>query len=672
MAAAAAGGGRVILLVGAKGGAGTTAVAAGMAAACARDAATVLLPLPGHAGDELALWFAGTAEGQPAMTPLRDQLGALTPELLEGAAWPAGPRLSLLRPDAGAWAGPDTARLLSLAATRWARVVVDGGAWQGGPLDPGLEAAARSAAIVAIVFAPDPPSLRRTRALATALRPIARSVVAIANRIPRDGRGAPDTRGWGEALDGLGVAAACPETAEVPEAQMRGAPPVAEGARSGFAAELGRVGALLAAEGAQPGNPEEPASAEAFRTPAFRSLKRRLHARFLERLRARGEAAGGNGDGVHGELAALVEAEAPPDLTPGFRDRLLKELADSVLGLGPLQDLLDDPAVTEIMVNGPEMIFVERAGKLSRLDRSLDGEEELRGLIERIVAPLGRRIDESSPLVDARLADGSRVNAIIPPLALNGSTLTIRKFARRRLTAEDLVAGGSLTPAAAAFLRTAVAGRLNVLISGGTGSGKTTLLNIMASFIPPGERIVTIEDAAELQLPQDHVVRLESRPANLEGRGAVPIRDLVRNALRMRPDRIVVGECRGGEALDMLQAMNTGHDGSLSTLHANTPRDALSRLETLVLMAGMDLPLRAVREQVASAVDLIVQIARLKDGSRRITAVTEVCGMEGEVFRLQDIFTRRGEGDLLPAGLPPRCAERLADRGHTVDPAMFR
>jgi pilus assembly protein CpaF len=341
------------------------------------------------------------------------------------------------------------------------------------------------------------------------------------------------------------------------------------------------------------------------------------------------------------------------------------------LGLGPLQDLLDDPAITEVMVNSPEEIFVEKAGKLSRVPGTLDGEEELRGIIERIVAPLGRRIDESSPLVDARLADGSRVNAIIPPLALKGSSLTIRKFAKRRMEVADLVKNGSLTEPAVAFLKACVAGRMNMLISGGTGSGKTTLLNILGSFIGGDERIVTVEDAAELKLPQEHVVSLESRPPNLEGKGAITIRDLVRNCLRMRPDRIVVGECRGGEALDMLQAMNTGHDGSLSTLHANTPRDALARLETMVLMAGMDLPLRAIREQVASAVNLIVQIARQRDGGRRVTHITEINGMEGDVYRLQNVFEREGLGQLKPTGLVPMLAEKLAERGQRVDLAMF-
>jgi len=315
------------------------------------------------------------------------------------------------------------------------------------------------------------------------------------------------------------------------------------------------------------------------------------------------------------------------------------------VGLGPLQDLMDDPEVSEVMVNGPEAVYTERRGKLAREQRVLDGEDELRGIIERIVAPLGRRVDESSPLVDARLPDGSRVNAVIPPLALRGSCLTIRKFPGKRLTMGDLVKGGSVSARASAFLEASVAGKLNILISGGTGSGKTTLLNILASFIGPDERIVTIEDSAELRLPQEHVVILESRPPNLEGKGAVTIRDLLRNSLRMRPDRIVVGEVRGGEALDMLQAMNTGHDGSMGTLHANSPREALSRIESMITMGGYSLPSRTIREMIVSSVDVVVQAARLRDGTRKITHITEVIGMEGDVIVTQDLFVYELDGE---------------------------
>ncbi|WP_018313138.1 ATPase, T2SS/T4P/T4SS family [Cupriavidus sp. UYPR2.512] len=325
-------------------------------------------------------------------------------------------------------------------------------------------------------------------------------------------------------------------------------------------------------------------------------------------------------------------------------DALKQSVFDEVIGLGPLEELLDDDAVSEIMVNCHDEIFVERAGRLTRSPVIFTDDRAVLGAIERIVAPLGRRIDESSPMVDARLPDGSRVNAVIPPLALKGPNITIRKFSRKKLRGEDLVAFGSLSPEMLEFLRTAVERRANIVISGGTGSGKTTLLNVLSSFIPDDERIVTVEDAAELQLSQPNLVSLEARPPNMEGKGAVTIRDLVKNCLRMRPDRIVVGECRGGEALDMLQAMNTGHDGSLTTAHANSPRDCLSRLEVMTLMAGLDLPVQAIREQVCSAVDVIVQQTRFSCGSRRVTHITEVSGMETGVVQLQDVFMFREEG----------------------------
>ena len=375
---------------------------------------------------------------------------------------------------------------------------------------------------------------------------------------------------------------------------------------------------------------------------------------------------------------AVLEAEQIV-LTRVERNRLFEAIAAEILGLGPIEPLLKDESISEIMVNGPRQVYVERRGRLEKADVTFESDDHVMRIIDRIISPLGRRCDEGSPMVDARLPDGSRVNAIIPPLALVGPTLTIRKFSKDPLTTDDLIRFGSVTPEMVAFLQACVKARLNIVVSGGTGAGKTTTLNVLSSFIPDDERIVTIENAAELQLRQEHVVTLESRPANIEGRGEVSIRDLVINSLRMRPDRIVVGECRGGEALDMLQAMNTGHDGSMTTAHANTPRDCLSRLETMVLMAGMDLPVRAIREQIAAAVDVIVQQSRLKDGSRRITYITEVQGMEGDVIVMQDIFVfeqtgvENGKivGRLKPTGIRPKFIERFESNNIFLPPNIF-
>jgi pilus assembly protein CpaF len=363
------------------------------------------------------------------------------------------------------------------------------------------------------------------------------------------------------------------------------------------------------------------------------------------------------------------------------REELVQDVINEALGLGPLETYLADETVSEIMVNSPTQIYVERAGRLERVEKAFSSPQAVLGVLERIVAPLGRHIDESSPLVDARLPDGSRVNAIIPPLALKGPCITIRKFKRELLTSDDLIGFGALTPKMAQFLDTCVKVRRNLVISGGTGSGKTTLLNVLSGYIPAQERIVTIEDAAELQLPQEHWIQLEARPANIEGKGEITIRDLVRNALRMRPDRIVVGECRGGEALDMLQAMNTGHDGSLTTLHANSTRDALARLETMVLMSGMELPIRAIRDQIANAVHLVIQQTRFADGSRKVTAISEISGMEMDVISMQDIFEFRQEGfddqgavvgRFVPTGFVPRFYDDLQRRGIPVDMDVFR
>ncbi|HLE38765.1 MAG TPA: CpaF family protein [Acidimicrobiia bacterium] len=374
----------------------------------------------------------------------------------------------------------------------------------------------------------------------------------------------------------------------------------------------------------------------------------------------------------------MSETDIP--LSPAERERIAEEISEDILGYGPIQRLLEDREVTEVMVNSTDPIFVERNGKITRTNARFTTVEHLRQVIERIVASVGRRVDESSPMVDARLPDGSRVNAIIPPLAVDGPALTIRKFAADPYRVENLIEFKTLTPAMASLLEFCVKGKLNILISGGTGSGKTTLLNVMSGFVPGDERIVTIEDAVELQLLQDHVVRLESRPPNVEGRGEVTIRDLVKNSLRMRPDRIIVGEVRGAEALDMLQAMNTGHEGSMSTLHANSPRDALSRLETMILMAGLDIPIGAVREYISSALSVIVQLSRLSDGTRRITQITEVVGMEGEIITMQDVFrfVKRGVDDqgnvvggIVATGIRPKFADKLAEAGFPLAGELF-
>jgi pilus assembly protein CpaF len=375
-----------------------------------------------------------------------------------------------------------------------------------------------------------------------------------------------------------------------------------------------------------------------------------------------------------------VYAQARVNLPEDIRQQIFHDILDELTGFGPIQPLLEDPDISEVMVNGPKKVFIEKHGKLTKSPITFDDDNHVLRIIDRIILPLGRRVDADSPTVDARLPDGSRVNAVIAPVSIDGPSITIRKFKKDKLSIEQLVQFGSLTTNMGEFIKACVLAHLNIVISGGTGSGKTTLLNVLSSFIPESERIVTIEDAAELQLQQDHVLRMETKPANVDGKGAVTIRDLVKNSLRMRPDRIIVGECRGGEALDMLQAMNTGHDGSLTTLHANTPRDALSRLETMVLMAGMDLPLKVVRQQVSSAIDLIIQQTRLKDGSRKVTAITEVVGMEGETVVLTDIFkfdqTGVGKdgkiiGELKPTGIRPLFGPKLEASGYKLSADIF-
>jgi pilus assembly protein CpaF len=430
--------------------------------------------------------------------------------------------------------------------------------------------------------------------------------------------------------------------------------------------------------------PARPAASADTRNPEYQALKGRIHTQLLNRLNL-DRLAQVNRQDAEQELRTLIadmlrrEEEKTP-LMLAEREVLIVEVLNEVFGLGPLESLLSDPSISDILVNRYDQVYIEREGRLEETDITFRDDRHLAQIIERIVSAVGRRIDESSPMVDARLKDGSRVNAIIPPLALDGPVLSIRRFRTDRLGASDLVARDSLTQPMLDFLEATVSSRLNVLISGGTGAGKTTLLNVLSSFIGGAERIVTIEDAAELMLRQKHVVRLETRPSNIEGKGSVRQRELVVNALRMRPDRIVVGEVRGEEALDMLQAMNTGHDGSLTTIHANSPRDALYRLDTMVAMTNLNIPEKAVRQQISSAIDLIVQIARQSDGTRRVTAITEITGMEREVITIQDIFVfeksgidaeGRVRGAFKATGIRPRCAEQLAVSGVHLAPAMF-
>jgi pilus assembly protein CpaF len=433
------------------------------------------------------------------------------------------------------------------------------------------------------------------------------------------------------------------------------------------------------------GTTGEPAAGSRRRDPVLDELRQKIHHHLIDELgpilydkrlseddlRRR----------VHEQLQAALAAERAP-LSAADKAQLIQDVSDDILGYGPIDRLLKDEEVTEVMVNGPDSVYIEKGGRLEKTSASFVDETHLRRIIDKIVSQVGRRIDEAQPMVDARLPDGSRVNAVIHPLAIGGPFLTIRKFSKDPYQIDDLIRFGTLNAHAARFIQACVVGRLNIIVSGGTGTGKTTTLNVLSSFIPTDERIVTIEDAKELQLHQDHVLALEARPPNIEGRGMVTIRDLVKNALRMRPDRVVVGECRAGEALDMLQAMNTGHDGSITTIHSNSPRDTLSRIETMVLMAGFDLPVRAIREQMASALDLVVHLTRLRDGTRRITHITEVQGMEGDVITLQDIFLfdygmgvddhGRFLGHLKATGVRPKFVEKLQDLGIRLGPEVFQ
>ncbi|NJD01858.1 MAG: CpaF family protein [Ruminiclostridium sp.] len=418
----------------------------------------------------------------------------------------------------------------------------------------------------------------------------------------------------------------------------------------------------------------------------FENIKSKIHSKIIEEIKTdsyKDIDSDDNNESLEKEISTIVENflnEENSYITKLERQKLTSEIIDETIGFGPINPLIHDATISEIMVNGPQQVYIEKKGRLTLSNVTFKDDQHVMKVIEKIVAPLGRRIDESSPMVDARLPNGSRVNVIIPPLALNGPVITIRKFSEKPFTVKDLINFGTITPNVAMIMKACVEARLNIVVSGGTGSGKTTTLNVISSFIPDDERIVTIEDAAELQLGQTHVIRLETRPPNIEGKGIISIRDLVRNSLRMRPDRIVVGEVRSGEALDMLQAMNTGHDGSLTTGHANSPRDMISRLETMVLMAGMELPVKAIREQISSAVDLIVQQSRLRDGSRRITHITEVLGMEGDVITLQDIFVfkqygkdekGRIRGEIIPTGIKPKFLEKFEGTGIMLPNDIF-
>ncbi len=453
---------------------------------------------------------------------------------------------------------------------------------------------------------------------------------------------------------------------------------------AGTTAKAGTKAKAGAGSGGRPTvEPADGEGHEGVRARRLREVRLRTHEELVRTLGPKLYEGSMDGDElevlVKETLTEILERDETA-LPAADRRHLVSQTIDDILGHGPIEPLLADPTIDEVMCNGNDGVYVERGGRIEKTDVRFNDEAHLRRTIERIVARVGRRIDESSPYVDARLGDGSRVNAVIPPIAVDGPMLTIRKFAAEGFTGEDLVRFGTWNEQALEFLRACVRGRVNILVTGGTGAGKTTTLNVLSNAIGDGERILTVEDAVELRLDQPHVIRLEHRPPNIEGRGEVTIRDLVRNALRMRPDRIVVGECRGGEALDMLQAMNTGHDGSISTVHCNSPRDALSRLETMVLMAGMDLPARAIREQIASAVGLIVHQARMRDGSRRVTHITEVTGMEGEVITAQDLFLFEQEGfdddgrilgGLVPTGVRPKLVSRLEAEGVPVKTSWF-
>ena len=426
----------------------------------------------------------------------------------------------------------------------------------------------------------------------------------------------------------------------------------------------------------------ETVEAENVQKGQYDEIKNRIHSQILDDINANGNVDSAiDADLVRRKIKEYIGIESHYILRSD-RDQIEQELYDDIMGYGPLEPLLKDETVTEIMVNGPKKVYVEISGKVHLTDLKFRDDAHVMNVIDRIVSQIGRRVDEASPMVDARLKDGSRVNVVIPPVSLVGPCITIRKFSKIPFSPEKLITFGSINGKMLAFLEACVKGKINIVVSGGTGSGKTTLLNVLSSFIPEQERIVTIEDAAEIQLAQEHVVTLECRPANIEGKGRISVRDLVRNSLRMRPDRIIVGEVRSGEALDMLQAMNTGHDGSLTTIHANTPRDSLARIETMVLMAGMELPVRAIREQVASAIEIVIQQSRLPDGSRKVTSISEIVGMEGDMIMMHDIFKYIAEGNanatygqvkggFVATGIQPKCLEKLKEKGVLINDEWF-
>jgi septum site-determining protein MinD len=685
---------RVIAVYSGGGGVGKSVVATNLAVSLHQQGTgRVLLIDASHPVPSATASLVGL-ERTKALGEMVTLLGRLTPEVLASylPAAPAGFSVMALVNDVlqARLVTPEVlAQMLALAAAAYDVLVVDLGAGAG-TVTPAILERSDQVCVVADAL---PGSILRGRFCLDYLRSLQIPADAVLFCLNRVSARSPLTGERVERFLGVPVAVELPDDPETVQTTMaKGTPLLLAAPRHQIARGIDRLGRALTTLGlrdlgerlalAGP-TPAEVASDE------VRDVKLRIHRRLVEEIdlrkadfaylrdpaklqemRTRAEA----------KILNLLEEEGRAIRGRDTRRRIVKEVLDEALGLGPLEDLLADATVTEIMVNRHDQIYVERKGRIELTTATFGSVEQLRGVIERIVAPLGRRIDEKVPMVDARLRDGSRVNAIIPPLALKGPSMTIRKFSKRLLGVPDLIGFGSLTEQMATFLQAAVRARMNVVISGGTGSGKTTLLNILSSFIPGDERIITIEDAAELALPQEHVVSLESRPPNIEGEGAVTIRDLVRNALRMRPDRIVVGECRGGETLDMLQAMNTGHDGSLTTVHANNPRDALRRVETLALMSGLDLPAKAIRDQIASAVDIVIQQSRLQDGSRRVTHITEVTGQEGDVFTMGDVFLFRQTGlapdgkvygQFVPTGYIPSFVENLAHRGIKVPREIF-